>query len=126
MNDSANAELNAAGPGGLTPTQPNPYKEPGGAGADAALSPDSIVEVRPPYTQAELQAAAYVIYGSGNAPKAAPQRMTSQEHRDRLQQAKPTPRAPRGTYTHAGQPLRHPTAAGTVGSVPLRKNPRKK
>src|SRR5207253_3180190 len=104
----------AAGPVGLTSTQPNPYKVPGGAGADTALEPESNVETRQPYTQAEPQASAYVIYGSGNAPKAAPQRMTSQEHRDRLQQAKPTPRAPRGSRTNAGVPLTHPTAAGTV------------
>ncbi len=38
----------AAGPVGATPTQPNPYKVPGGSGADAALEPESNVEVRPP------------------------------------------------------------------------------
>ncbi len=38
----------AAGPVGETPTRPNPYKVPGGSGADAALSDASNVEVRPP------------------------------------------------------------------------------
>src|SRR5436305_10044285 len=57
----------AAGPVGATPTRPNPYKVPGGSGADAALENDSNVEVRSPYNQAEPQASAYVVYG--NAPK---------------------------------------------------------